>query len=199
MKSVMPYTSACDRRCSTVPARHSFFLLSSLARALGRLGDLHQPLAGVGAAVEHHVLDALAQLGLELVVHADHAGVDDAHVHAGLDRVVQEHGVDGLAHRVVAAEGEAHVGNAARDLGARQVLLDPARGVDEVDGVVVVLLDAGGDGEDVRVEDDVLGREVDLVDQHAGRPARRSRSCARRCRPGPSRRRPSPRRPRRSA
>jgi hypothetical protein len=33
-------------------------------------------------------------------------------------------------------------------------------GLDEVDGVVVVLLDAGGDGEDVRVEDDVLGREA---------------------------------------
>ena len=29
--------------------------------------------------------------------------------------------------------------------------------------VVVVLLDAGGDGEDVRVEDDVLGREADLL------------------------------------
>jgi hypothetical protein len=28
-----------------------------------------------------------------------------------------------------------------------------------------VLLDAGGDGEDVGVEDDVLGREADLVDQ----------------------------------
>jgi hypothetical protein len=33
-----------------------------------------------------------------------------------------------------------------------------ARGrLDEVDRVVVVLLDAGGDGEDVGVEDDVLG------------------------------------------
>jgi hypothetical protein len=52
-------------------------------------------------------------------------------------------------------------------LRARQVLLDPARRVDEVDGVVVVLLDAGRDREDVRVEDDVLGREADLVDQDA--------------------------------
>ncbi len=49
-----------------------------------------------------------------------------------------------------------------RDLGVRQVLLDPARGFDEVDGVVVVFLDAGGDGEDVGVEDDVFRREADL-------------------------------------
>ena len=91
---------------------------------LGLLGDLHQALAGVGAAVQHHVLHPLAQLRLHLVVHADHAGVDDAHVHARLDGVVQEHGVDRFAHRVVAAEGEAHVGD-ARDLRAGQVLLDP--------------------------------------------------------------------------
>ena len=49
----------------------------------------------------------------------------------------------------------------------RQVRLDPARRLDEIDAVVVVLLDAGGDGEDVRVEDDVLGREADLLGQDA--------------------------------
>ena len=37
--------------------------------------------------------------------------------------------------------------------------LDLARRFDEGDRVVVVFLDAGGDGEDVGVEDDVLGRE----------------------------------------
>ncbi len=45
--------------------------------------------------------------------------------------------------------------------------LDPARGIDEIDRVVGVLLDAGGDREDVGVEDDVLGRKAHLVDQHA--------------------------------
>jgi len=41
-------------------------------------------------------------------------------------------------------------------------LLDPLRGLDEVDGVVVVLVDPRGDGEDVGVEDDVLRRESNL-------------------------------------
>ncbi len=52
-------------------------------------------------------------------------------------------------------------------LGARQVLLDPARGVDEIDRVVVVLFNAGGHGEDVGVEDDVFGREAHLIHQDA--------------------------------
>ena len=42
----------------------------------------------------------------------------------------------------------------------RERFLDDARGLEEIDGVVVVLLDAGRDGENVRVEDDVLGRET---------------------------------------
>ncbi len=147
-----------------------------LGGALGTLGDLDQALGGgqrrlAGLAgrlsVQHHVLDTFAQFGIELVVDADHAGVDDAHVQPGPDRVVEEDGVDGLAHRVVAAEAEGDVADAAADLRARQVGLDPARGLDEVDGIVVVLLDAGGDGEDVGVEDDVLGREADLIDQDA--------------------------------
>jgi hypothetical protein len=148
-----------------------------LGRALDLFGDAQQALgrgqAGVFAvlehrlAVEHDVFDQLAQLGVQVVVHADHAGVDDAHVHARLDGVVQEHGVDGLAHRLVATEAERHVRDAARHLGARQVLLDPARGVDEVHGVVVVLFDAGGNGKDVRVEDDVFGREAHLVHEDA--------------------------------
>ena len=137
---------------------------------LGVLGHLHQTLTGVGPAVEHHVFDPLAQCGFELVVNTHHARVDDAHVHAGLDGVVQEDGVDGLAHRVVAAETERHVGHAAAHLGARQVLLDPARGVDEIHRVVVVLLDAGGDGKDVGIEDDVFRRKAHFVDQHAVRP-----------------------------
>ena len=40
-----------------------------------------------------------------------------------------------------------------------------ARGLDEGHRVVVVLLDAGGDGEHVGVEDDVFGREADLFGQ----------------------------------
>src|SRR5207237_1187414 len=42
-----------------------------------------------------------------------------------------------------------------------------ARRLDEVDAVVVVLLDAGGDREDVRVEDDVFRREADFLGQDA--------------------------------
>jgi hypothetical protein len=38
-------------------------------------------------------------------------------------------------------------------------------GLDEGEAIAVVLLHAGGNGEDIRVEDDVLGREAHFVDE----------------------------------
>ena len=77
------------------------------------LGDLDQPVGRVGTPVEDHVLDPLLQLGLEILVDRELAGVDDAHVEAGANRVVEERRVHRLAQHVVAAEREAQVRDAA--------------------------------------------------------------------------------------
>ncbi len=71
----------------------------------------------------------------------------------------------GLAHRLVAAEREREVRDAAGNVRVGQGLADLPRRLDEGDAIAVVLLDAGRDGEDVGVEDDVLGREVGLFGQ----------------------------------
>ena len=49
----------------------------------------------------------------------------------------------------------------------RKAFLDPTGCLDEVDGVVVMFRDSGGDRQNVRVEDDVLGREMHLIDEDA--------------------------------
>ena len=134
--------------------------------ALEGFAVFDEALGGVRAAIEQDIFDQDFKFRLDLFVDFEHAGVDDAHVHAGGDGVVEEGRVHGFADLVVAAEAEGDVGDAAGNLGVRKVGLDPARGVDEVDGVVVVLLHAGGDGEDVGIEDDVFGREADFVDEH---------------------------------
>ncbi len=91
---------------------------AQILRALALLafhgvGDLQQALGGVGAPVQHHVLDPLPQVLGDVLVDRELAGVDDRHVQAGLDGVVQEDRVNGLAHRIVAPERERHVGKSA--------------------------------------------------------------------------------------
>ena len=131
------------------------------------LGKGDEALCGVGRAVEEHILDEGEEVFRDLLVDGELAGVDDAHVEAGFDGVVEERGVDGFADRVVSLEGERDVAHAAAHAGVREVFLDPAGGVDEGLGVFIVLLDAGADGEDVWVENDVFGREADFIDEGA--------------------------------
>jgi hypothetical protein len=79
--------------------RHSS-VATLLARHRPRRTRRRSPAAApyCRTAVEDHVLDPLAQPLGHLVVDLEGAGVDDAHVHASGDRVVQEHRVDRLAH-----------------------------------------------------------------------------------------------------
>ena len=84
--------------------------------------------------------------------------------------MVEEHGVHRLADRVVAAEGEGKVGNTAGGQRARQVPLDPADSLDEVHAVAGVLRDAGADGQDVDVEDDLPRLVTGLLREQPERP-----------------------------
>ena len=101
-----------------MPLRHSSAFFSVAARAGARglqlLAEVDEALGRVGAAIEQHVLDELPQLRLDLLVDLEHAGVDDAHVHAGLDGVIEERRVHRLAHVVVAAEAERDVARRRR-------------------------------------------------------------------------------------
>src|SRR2546422_3058020 len=145
-------------------------LNSRLVFLLDRLREGHQPLGRVGPPVQQHILDQLQQVLRDLLVHRELPGIDDPQVEARTDRVVEEGGVHRLPHGVVAAERERDVAHTPADLAVWQRGLDLPRSLDEVDSVVVVLLDAGGNREDVRVEDDVLRPEADLLGQDAIRP-----------------------------
>ena len=128
--------------------------------------ESHEPFRRVGTAIQQNVFDQFLQLRLDLLVNFQHAGVDDAHVHAGFDGVIEKRAVHRLAHGIVAAKTKRHVRHAAADFRVRQIFFDPARGFDEIHGVVIVLLDARADGEDVRIENNVLRRKADFVHQN---------------------------------
>ena len=57
------------------------------------LSGVQQSFRGPLVPVLHSVLDDFEEVGLDVVVNLQHAGVHDAHVHARLNGVVQEHRV----------------------------------------------------------------------------------------------------------
>ena len=68
--------------------------------------------------------------------------------------------MDGFTNGVVAPERETHIGDPAGNHGVGQGALDVAHRFNEIHGVVVVLFDPGGNGEDVGVENNVFRRET---------------------------------------
>ena len=119
------------------------FLRRIFLRAFDLFGKLNEALRSVRSAIEEHILHPFQQIGRNLFVHGKLAGVDDAHIHSCLNRVVEKSRVHRLAHRVVAAERKRDVANTSRNVTAREEFLDLSRRFDEVDGVVVVLFDPG--------------------------------------------------------
>src|ERR1041385_4186086 len=70
-----------------------------------------------------------------------------------------------FANNVVAAKTERDVGDSAAYFRKRQISFDPTGGIDVVNRVVVVLLHAGGNREDIGIEDDVFRRKSDFIYQ----------------------------------
>ena len=68
-----------------------------------------------------------------------------------------------FAQVVVATEGEGEVADATAHMGTGQVLTNPSGGLNVVEGIGVMLLHAGGYGQYVGVENDVVGVEVELL------------------------------------
>ena len=135
MKSVMPLTSACASRFSSGCSRHasssSFF--SDSPPNVAAIVSMRSVASARRLSTRSST--CLAQLRVELLVHRELAGVDDRHVEAGLDRVIEEDRVHRLADARRRAERERQVRHAARDLRARQLRLDAAHRLDEVDRV----------------------------------------------------------------
>ena len=69
-------------------------------------GVFREAFGGVCAAAEDNILDPFEQFRFDVAVDLQHLGIDDRHVHTRLDGVVEKHRMHGLAHGVVAPEGE---------------------------------------------------------------------------------------------
>src|SRR5690606_32426089 len=91
------------------PGKVPFLRFVATPLPLVRLGDFQQPLGGVGAPGEDHVFDSIPEVCRQVLVDRELPRVDDPHVHACLDSVVQEDGMDRLANEIVTTEGERDV------------------------------------------------------------------------------------------
>ncbi len=137
---------------------------------LGQIGccQRREPFRSFRVAGQDHIFRCLAKGRVNGVVGLELGGIDDGHVESGTGGVVQENRVHRGPDGFVAPEGEREIRDAARRVGARQVLLDPAHGFDEIDAVAFVFGDTGSDGKHVHVEDDLFGSDAGFRQEPVG-------------------------------
>ena len=166
----MPLTKACDKPFFDRPLAPFIVLEDGLVLTFDGFCEGHQPFRRVRTAVQQHVLHEFKQVFRDLFIDGQLAGIHDAHIETGLDGMIEKGRVHRFAHDVVAAERERNVADAAADLGARQMLLDPPRRLDKIHRIIVVLLDPGRHCQDVRIKNNIGRTEADLFCENLVRP-----------------------------
>ena len=129
------------------------------------VGISNQAVGGIFAAVHDHVFHQLKQVFGDFIINLQHGGIDDAHVHAGLDGAVKKCRVHGFPYNIVSTEGERKVTHTTTHFGIRQVFLNPLCGIDVVNSVIVVFFNAGGNGKDIGVENYILSGKMNFFGQ----------------------------------
>ena len=76
--------------------------------------------------------------------------------------MVEKCSVHGLPNGFIAAEREGYVADAAGNLCKGKVLLNPAHCLNKIKSVVVMLVDAGCNGQDIWIENNILRGEACL-------------------------------------
>ena len=98
-----------------------------------------ETLGRIFAAIEQHIFDSVTQFRIDLIIDFKHLWVDDPHIEASLDGMVQKDCVHRLANRIVTAKRKRNVAHAATRPSTRTLFLDGPNRFDEIDGVVSML------------------------------------------------------------
>ena len=81
--------------------------------------------------------------------------------------MIEKNGMHRFTDVIIAPERERQVAHPTTDMRPRKVLLNPSRCTNEIDGIVIVFLDARCHRKDIRVEDDVMRIEAHLFGKDA--------------------------------
>ena len=109
-----------------------------------------------------------AQICRDVIVDRQLSRVDDTHIHAVVDGVVQEHTMESLSQLIEAPKGKTQVREATAHLGMGTLLTDDLSSLDKIDRVVVMFDHSCGDRQDIQVKNDVLRWEANLDQELVG-------------------------------
>ena len=148
-----------------MPPRQINLCLLPLSGAAEFFRNFQQAFCCIRTRVENHILAGRAQFLINAFINSQLTGIDNAHIHARRNGMIEKHRMHRLAHRLVATEGEGKIRDTARHMRMRQGLADGAGRFDKGHAIARMLFNTGGDRKHIRIENNIFGRKADLVHQ----------------------------------
>ncbi len=65
---------------------------------------LQQTLTGIFATIKNHIFNRFTQFFINVLVHQQFPGIDDGHIHARLDGVIQKYRMHGFTQGIIATK-----------------------------------------------------------------------------------------------
>src|SRR5665648_604408 len=78
----------------------------------------------------------------------------------------QEYRMNGFTNLIVSSERKGHIAYSTACFGMFQVFLDPAYRINKVNRIIIVFLHSSADDQNIRIENDILRRKINFVDQN---------------------------------
>ncbi len=139
------------------------FTFSLLRFYMQVLGICNQFFSCFRTACQNDVFQQHTESRFYIFIEYGRRRVHDPHVHAFVNRMIQEYGMHGLPHIIISTEREGKIADTAAHLRPRQVLLDPFHGTDKVKSVPVMFFHTGSDSQHIRIENNSVRIEIDFL------------------------------------
>ena len=130
------------------------------------LSDIQESFCPVGPPVQYDVFNRIAKFFRQFFVDSKLAGINNAHVHPGLDGVIQKHRVNCFADNIIATKREGHIAYTTANEHTRQRFFNLPCCFDEITSIIIVFFDAGGHRKNIRIENNIGGIEVQFLRQY---------------------------------
>src|SRR5690606_8672033 len=104
----------------------------------------------------YHIFTKLTKLRINFIIYHQLSCIYNAHVHAGLNGMIQEHRMHSFTNRIITSEGERQITYTTTYSYQRHQLFNTSGSIDKVYRITIMLLQSCSNGKNVRIEYDIL-------------------------------------------
>ena len=135
------------------------------ATGLQCFGKFDQTLGSIRTTVKNDILYLFEHISRNIRIQNRSSRIDNSHIHSLLDSMIKEHGVHCFTNIIIPSEREREITNTATHMRTGEILPYPARRIDKIDCIIIMLFDTGSYSQNIRIKNNILRIKTDFIHQ----------------------------------